>query len=270
MANLPEGMREHYGRNIDKMPQILKAGEVPMSTAQLMKARLEQGAEFPDLWNCWYDTSDLVVYPKGNDKEVYVLLTVDNQDQMTANGRNALELIRPGNLALNYGAKLDKIGSLGRRGLVKVSRDKLTTGRHLTQEQALTETAWRILARHPDEVPKAFAEDESLLREYEERIRAKTGQSTNMAVYLGDSVPDEHTLKAWCVGGLGGGSDVGGRSGLDGGSGRLVGIAPEALSAPGRWQKVRTYTPDQVRETLEELGFSDLSETLIEKLNQRE
>ena len=244
MARLPKGMNKHYGRNIDRMPQLLKARESPMSAATLMKARLQQGDEFPDLWNCWYDTSDLVVYPKGNDKEVYFLLTVDNQGQVTDNGRKALELIRPGNLASDYGAKVDKIGLLGRRGLIKVDRSKITTRTRLTQEQALNEITWRILARHPDEVPKAFAEDEALLKEYEARVRSKTSQGTNMAVYLGDSVADEHTLKAWCVGGLGceAGARVRGDLGYDV-NGCLVGIAPEALGALGKGaSNIKAYT----------------------------
>jgi len=242
MVRLPKGMNEHYGKNIDGMPQLLKARESPMSVATLMKARLQQGEEFPDLWNCWYDTSDLVVYPKGNDKEVYFLLTVDNQGKVTGNGRKALELIRPENLASNYGAKVDKIGSLGRKGVIKVDKSKITTETRLTQEQALNEVAWRILARHPNEVPKAFAEDEALLKEYKSRVKSKTGQSTNMAIYLGDSVDDEHTLKAWYVSGLVDRSIAYGWDDL-GSLGRLVGIAPEALSAPGKGaSNVKAYT----------------------------
>ena len=271
MVTLPKGMNEHYGRNVDRMPALLRTVEVPMSAARLMKARLEQGANTPDLWNNYFDTSDLVVYPKGNDKNVYFLLTVDNQGDVTPNGRKALDLIRPGNLASNYGAKVDKISSLGRKGLIKVSRNGLTTDRYLSQEQALNEVAWRILSRHPDEVPTAFAEDKALLKEYEARVRSKTRQGENMAVYLGDSLADENTLKAWCVYWLEGGSVAFGRCYLDGSNGRFVGIAPEAQVASGRAkdlvQRVDPSRVFSVSQVLEEAGLaSDYASNQITKL----
>ena len=135
--NLPEGMNERYGRNVDRMPELLKAGEVPTSTARFMQARLQDGGQFPDLWNKYADTSDLVVYPKGSDKNVYVLLTVDNQGQITPNGRKALELIRPDNFASNYGVVVEQLKDLGRKGLIKVPRSKIITDTYLTKDKAL-------------------------------------------------------------------------------------------------------------------------------------
>jgi len=268
MLSLPKGMKEHYGRNVDKMPGILRVGEVPMSISGVMKSRLEQGDEFPDLWNNWYDTSDLVVYPKGNDKDVYVLLTADNKGQITKNGRKALELIRSDNLASNYGAVVEQLRDLGRKGLVKVSRSKITTDTYLTKDQAFDEQVWRILARHPDEVAKEFAEDKDLLGEYFSEVQKRTGNTENMALYIGDSLKDQTTLKAWCVDWLEGRSYADGGADLDRGDGRLLGIAPEALGAPGKDEKIRTYTPDQVRGALEDLGFPGLTKTLIDKLRE--
>jgi len=229
MLSLPKGMNEHYGRDADKMPKLLGAGEVPMSISGIMQARLEQGNEFPDLWNNWYDTSDLVVYPKGNDKELYVFLTVDNQGQITKNGRKALELIRSDNLASNRGAVVEQLKDLGRKGLIKVPRSKITTGSYLTGDQVLDEQVWRILARYTNEVPAGFAEDKELLGKYFEEVASRTKGSKNMALYVGDSLKDQTTLKAWCVGRLGCRSVAGGEIGLGSGSGRLLGIAPEAL-----------------------------------------
>ena len=159
MLNLPKGMNEHFGRNVDRMSGLLEAGEVPMSVSGIMQSRLKQGNEFPDLWNNWYDTSDLVVYPKGNYKEVYVLLTVDNQGQITKNGRKALDLIRPDNIVSNRGVVVEQLKDLGMKGLIKVPRSKITTEIYLTKDQVLDEQVWRILARHPDEVPKGFEID---------------------------------------------------------------------------------------------------------------
>jgi len=231
MVNLPKRINEHCGRLVDRMLELLKSGEVPMSVATLMRNRLEQGAEFPDLWNNWYDTSDLVVYPEGNDEEIYFLLTVNNKGEVTPNGRKALELIRPENLASNRGVVVEQLKDLEGKGLIKVSRNKLTIGKYLTQEQALKEITLRILARHQEEVPKDFAESEDLLKNYEAQVRTKTGLSTNMAVYLGDSLEDKTTLKAWYVNWLGCRSYAYGSYDLGGYYGRLLGIAPEA---PGK------------------------------------
>jgi len=267
MLKLPGKMRENYGRNIDRMPELLKAEQIPISVAGFMKARLEQGKEFPDLWGNYADTSDLIVYPKGNDREISVLLTVNNREEITRNGRKALDLIRTNNLASNYGAKVGKLKDLGRKGLIKVPRNKITTGTYLTKEQILNEQVWRILARHPDEVPVDFAEDSNLLKVYEKEVRT-SGHQNNMAIYLGDSLNDQTTLKAWCVYRLEVRSDADGWCGLGSSDGRLLGIAPEALVAQDTdvTQKIRTYTPGQVKEALNDLGFQGLTKTLIDKL----
>jgi len=233
---LPQGMNEHYGKNIDKLPELLNAGEVPMSAARLMQARLQDGEQFPDLWNNYFDTSDLIVYPKGDNRNVYVLLTVDNKGKITSNGRKALELIRQDNLASNYGAvveQLEELEELEGEGLIKVPRNKIITETYLTKNKALDEQVWRTLARHPDEVPESFAEDKALLGKYFDGVESRTGKSENMALYIGDSLDDETTLKAWCVYGADRGlrSDADSRGILGSGDGRFVGLAPEALVA---------------------------------------
>ena len=246
MSSLPSEMNEHYGQNTRGMPKLLKAGESPIHVAGIMKARLSQGDEFSDLWNKWYDTSDLVVYPKGNDKEVYVFLTVDNQGQITNNGRKALELIKNSNLASNRGAIVKRLRDLGRKGLkglIKVPRGKVKTDTYLTQQQILDQQVWRILARDPSEVPKDFAEDGSLLRAYASEVQKRTGSKDNMALYIGDSLSDKTTLKAWYVGRLEDWSDARGRSSLVGDFGRLVGLAPEALGALGKRNLVEKVSP---------------------------
>jgi len=243
MLSLPKGMNEHYGRNVDGMPELLGAGEVPVSVSGIIQSRLRQGDEFPDLWNNWHYSSDLVVYSKGNDKEVYVFLTVDNKGQITKNGRKALELISPDNLASNYGAVVEQLKDLGKKGLIKVPRSKITTETYLSKDQILNEQVWRILARHPDEVPAGFAEDKELLKEYIDEVQRRTNESKNMALYVGDSSKYETTLKAWFVYGLVGRSGALGRIGLGDVSGRLLGIAPEALSVPDKGaSNIKAYT----------------------------
>lgn len=228
--NLPQGIHEYFGRNTDRMPKMLKVGEVPMSAARFMQARLKDGKEFQDLWN-YADTSDLAVYPRGNDKDIYVLLTVDNQMRVAPNGKKALELIRQDNLASNHGAIVEKLGDIKGANLIKIPRKKVIAEKGLIQRQILKELVWRVLARHPDEVPAGFAEDKNLLNDYSREVQSGTGCSENMAIYLGNSLDDRTTLKAWCVSGLEGRSDAVGWGDLDCDFGRLLGeLAPEAPS----------------------------------------
>ena len=234
MLSLPKGLNEHYGKKVDKMPELLKAGEVPASISRIMQAKLNQGKDFPALWTNWYDTSDLVVYPQANDKEIYVLLTVNNKGQITENGRTALDLIRRGNLASNSGAIVERLGDLGRKGLIKVPVKKIKTDTYLTQKQILGQQVLRILARDPNEVSAEFAEDGNLLKDYAIEVQKRTGKKENMALYIGESLDDKTTLKAWCVDRLEYRSDAFGGYYLGYDGGRLVGLAPEALSAPGQ------------------------------------
>ena len=263
MSKLPSEMNEHYGQNVIEMPKLLKAGESPVHVAGIMKARLSQGNDFPDLWNKWYDTSDLVIYPKGNDKDVYVLLTVDNKRQITDNGRKALELIRADNLASNRGAIVERLKDLGREGLIKVSRSKIKTDSYLTQQQILNQQVWRILARDPNEVSKNFAEDENLLKSYASEVQRRIGNKENMVLYVGASLKDRTTLKAWYVYRLGARSVADGRSNLDD-NGRLVGLAPEALGALGKGVEDIVYS---IEEILEESGnTNNFAPTQIKRL----
>ena len=226
---LPKGMNEYYGRNVDKMPELLKAGEVPLSMSGIMQLRLGQGSEFPNLWKNWYYTSDLSVSPKGNDEEIYFLLTVDNQGQITENGRKALELIRPDNLVSNSGVVVEQLKDLGGEGLIKVLRSKIKTETYLLEDQILREQVWRIFARHPDEVPSKFAEDEELLRKYVNEVQERSGDKRNMALYVGNPLKDKTILNVWNIDGPGYRSYAGGRLGLDFPYGRLISRSPEKV-----------------------------------------
>jgi len=143
-----------------------------------------------------------------------------------------VEDVTSDNLASNRGAVVEQLKDLGRKGLIKVPRSKITTERDLTRDQVLDEQVWRILARHPNEVPAGFAEDKELLRKYFNKVASRTKDSKNMTLYVGDSLKDQTTLKAWYVYGLEYRSYADGGSGLV--NGRLLEIAPEALSVQGK------------------------------------
>ena len=242
---LPPGMNEYYGKNVVKMGKLLEVGEVPGAVFQIGQARIEKGSEFPDLWK-YFDSSDLPIYEAGNENSFYTLLTVDNQRRITDNGRRALELIRSDNLASNYGVivpdefleELKEEGAEG--GLIEIPLDRVTGGSYLTRGQISGEMLWNVLFRNSDFVPEDFAitkkyeldgREVDLLTKYVSEVESRTGQSRNMSIYVGNSLEDKTTLKAWCV--IGAGRDCRslayGGGNLVGGGGRFAGLAPEAL-----------------------------------------
>ena len=135
---------------------------------------------------------------------------------------------------------------------------------------------------HP--VWKALARDPALLNAYADYIfgeyQASFAKDTHlkdvraMGIFPGSCRGDTPEMRAWCVYGLESRSIADGRSVLDGSYGRLVGLAPEALSAPGRGGsnkgklegKVEPVTVS-VAQVLEERGLTaDYAPNQIRKL----
>ncbi len=188
-----------YGSNVRQMPKLLAQGKVPVSVAYVMKERLNGNKE---MVSTYWDTSDLVAYDsKKNQDNLKFLLTVDNKNQITEQGRKVLELIHYDNKSIFEGSiKIgDQYKEMVGEGFIEVARKDLgKIENRLTQSEILNSKAWRILARHPDEVPKEFAEDKKLLGEYVKWIQNQTNDTKNMGVFL-DSQGKEAKLRAWCV-----------------------------------------------------------------------
>lgn len=236
------------GRNTEQMPLLLGEGRSPWSAARFMRERIDHSDQFSDL-RSYLGVSDLVAYDSNKrGTDVKFILTVDKNGKVTEQGRKALGLIKPNvkltsDYAVNAGDDYDSLP-----GIVVARTDLGILERDLTEAEILGSKAWRILARHPDEVPAEFAEDENLLGEYVGWLKGQTKQDTNMGVYL-DSNSDIAKLRAFCVGRLDDRSRLGGWSNLSSDYGRLVGyLAPEAPSAPtiGENGIVRTYTEEDV------------------------
>jgi hypothetical protein len=216
----------YAGKNVDAMPKILADDRIPMSASQLMHYRMNESGKFPD-WKSYFDTSDLIAYGPKTEGKVKFILTIDKDGKITKNGRKALELISP-NAKLSSGA-IELVGDQYQtlNGIEVAIGNLGRTESWLPQTEVLGNKVWRILARHPDEVPAEFAEDSNLLKEYSSWVRKQTGSNENMAVYT-DSLSKLPKLRAWYVLRLGYGSGADGGCDLDGGDGRLLGIAPEA------------------------------------------
>lgn len=220
----------YEGRNVDAMPKLLADGRIPMSVANLMHYRMGQSAIFPDWKTNYFDNSDLIVYNSNDSGKAKFVFSVDRNQKITENGRKALGLITP-NARLSSGAiELTPEQYQSMNGIEVAMSNLGKTESHLTQDEILGHKVWRILARHPSEVPTEFAEDEKLLQEYSTWVAKQTNSNTNMAVYL-DSCGKTPKLKAWYVYRLGDRSFAVGRYALDYGDGRFVGIAPEAPNA---------------------------------------
>ena len=218
-----EVYKEFYGRSIDQMPLLIKEGRTPLSVSGLMKRRIEvadsSNQKLRDAyWLNYFHTGDALARDhKGNIKIVLDAqhLRDINKDSVLLNG---------GLLSTTEEyARLDgpefKVGNLN-----KYSLDK-----PLTEAQVNEHPMWQALARDP-----------AVLKEYAARTFAKAKEiyklDENMGLYL-PSVQEKPIMRSWCVGGLDGRSDADGDD-LDDASGRLVGVAPEALVAKGLEEKI--------------------------------
>lgn len=175
-------VRERYadfdGKIKEQMPLLLADSRYPMFTRYLAEQRV-QGRGI----GRYVDTGDLVTYNgKGDNQEIRFILTANRQG-LTETGKFALGLINPHssyvNGALNLSEAKDAQGkdvngaydAISGSGVIAVKRKDLgILGDRMTQEQVLNHKGWRILLRHPDEVPAEFAEDFEGAKEYVDKV----------------------------------------------------------------------------------------------------
>jgi hypothetical protein len=221
-----EAYQEFYGRNVDQMPKLIADGRVPMSAAGLMQKRLDVRNSNDKVKSAWmdnyFDTGDAVAYhPDGRVKIVYDAQILREMTPDTPRNNGAL-IITPEVYDALPGEEFKK----GKLGKVNEALSRIDVKAH---------PVWKALAR-----------DQGLLNDYADYIFAegkdKFGYDTAMGIYP-DSAGDKTKLRAWCVYRLEVRSNANGRSSLDNDSGRFVGIAPEALSAPGKGaSNIKAYT----------------------------
>ena len=234
-------VREKYvdfnGKIKENVPLVLADNRYLMFTTEVFEQRM-QGRGI----NRYVDTGDLVAYncPKSDEQEIKFILTATRKG-LTKEGRFALGLINHHSKYFNGAVNLtqakdvtgknvkDAYDALSGDNVIAIKRKDLgILNERLTEEQFLNHKGWRILTRHPDEVPAEFAEDPERAKEYAGKV-VFPHYSTAMGIYLSDgkNVP---TLRAWCVNWLDGSrrSDAYGRYNLDDDFGRSVGVAPEA------------------------------------------
>ncbi len=221
-----EAYQEFYGRNVEQMPKLIADGRVPMNVAQLMQRRLDvrnSDAKVKESYmDNYFDTGDAIAYhPDGRVKVVLDSQTLRDITPETQRAGGALLLTE--NVYNTLQGEEFKKGKLGK------------VNDWMSREDVKSHPVWKVLAR-----------DQGLLNDYADYIFAegkeRFGYDTAMGVYP-DSAGDAPKMRAWCVDWLGGRSGASGGIGLGGGDGRFVGIAPEALSAPGKGaSNIKAYT----------------------------
>jgi len=281
-------VESHYGRNIDKAPALLarwKRGEgyIP-SEADVRLMGVRNFKNTPEIATNYWDTSTLSA-TKGD--LVKVILPYDNSGnhQLTDVAEFGSALINPNERLVDYGVDLDKDGrweKLEGRGIYTLKRKalvKYVIDDDLTEKQAMKHPLLLTKLGHPNHVDSEFARP---TEEIEEVISGtfKLGKDEyNSKEMMGQYLPDESkkgVMKAWCVDGLGGGSDAGGGYYLDDGCGRFAFVSVGDANAnaevrEGKLEQISVaeflektsstscYAPDQIKRLqnlLEQNGYS--------------
>ncbi|MBI1969231.1 hypothetical protein HYS48_00935 [Candidatus Woesearchaeota archaeon] len=218
------------GRYIDAMPALRAAALRPLSTAEIMKARLdafetkdsELRAYLMEGWHDYYlDTPDGIAY-HGNGvkvvREAPLLLGITPQSSL----RNGALVLTP-----------EEYAALEGEEFTRERLEKAGLNDSLSKRQVLNHPVWRALARG----------DKALLREYRDMVFAEGKRrwqyDSAMGIYvLGETEP---SLRAWVLDGLDYGSNAVDRRRLDGRDARLVGVRESAseASAPNLEQRVQ-------------------------------
>ena len=234
----PEAYKEFYGRNVEQMPKLVAEGRVPMNASQLMQRRLDfrNGPEaVKTAWmDNYFDTGDAVIYHPNGD--VKIVLDSQTLREMTPESqRNSGALVLGEDV---YKALQGEVFKKGKLGKVNDS---------MSREDVKAHPVWKVLAR-----------DQALLNDYTDFIFAESKErfdyDTAMGVFPGSCSGDEPEMRAWCVWWLVNRSYAIGRGVFDRDNGRLVGIAPEALSAQGKGaSNIKAYSMVDVQKARKQL-----------------
>lgn len=198
-----------------QMPLVIADDRVPLSVANLMERRLHAGKSSAIWKDNYFDAGDGIAYTAGGDKFKIVL---DSQDLRKVTPKSEL---KNGALILGDGI-YEQL-----QGQEFTKKDlKSLLERDLSADEVKAHPVWKALAR-----------DDALLVEYTDRMFAEMKDrfkyDTAMGLYLasGEKVP---TLRASYVGWLEFRLQFCGKCDLVDNYRRVVGVAPEALSAPGK------------------------------------
>ena len=201
--------KEFYGKNTERMPELIAEGRFPLSTAGIMERRLHSTLS---AWkDNYFDSDDAIVYGPENKFKI-------------VRGAQFLRTLNPQSI-LSSGALA--IGNEAYAGIDGAEFSRKDNGLIFERDLTLAE-----VKSHP--VWQALVGDQALLDEYAGRMfsemKTRFGYDDAMGMYLA-SQPKVANARALYVLWLEGRSRLSGRLDLVVDDGRLVGVAPEAHSA---------------------------------------
>jgi len=218
---------------LTKCPLLIADGRIPMNVSQLMQRRLDvrnsDEAVKSSYLDNFFGTGDAVVYhPDGRVKIVLDSKTL--RDMASESQRNSGVLVLTNDVYDSLQGEEFKKGKLG----------NVNAG--LSRADVKAHGVWKVLARY-----QALLNDytDFIFGEYQPRFAKDSALDDLklMGIYPGSANGTAPEMRAWCVSRLEYGSDADGRNDLDNDDGRLVGIAPEALSAPSKGvSNIKAYT----------------------------
>ncbi|MEK6861548.1 MAG: hypothetical protein AABY07_06265, partial [Nanoarchaeota archaeon] len=200
---------EGTDRIVTQMPLLIQDSRYPISTAELLEQRIKASSQDQELRDSWLNNHFFTGDARARRKDGRLKVILDSKESRKVNEATVLvngAILQSDELYSQEGIELtpeevDKYGGSG-----------------FSKDVVLNNRIWRILARHPDEVPKEQARDPNLLKEYVNLVFSQFDQA--MGIYPG---PKEDGLRLWYVGRVDGRSGAfGGHFGYDGG--RLVGV----------------------------------------------
>jgi hypothetical protein len=187
--NLPnEGnnFEVYSGKNIYKMPELVRSGKVPISTKAKMVRTLNIVGSTPKsnltkiqkayLYN-YFDTGDSILYPGNKDQSKF---KIGRNSQLARSLTSKVE-IKGGAYVLPEGFYENPEGE-------EIQRSQVITGSYLTKQQVLDSPVWNVLAGH----------DQNLLGHYFDLVSRITGESKNMGVWLANA-QNKPTMRLWYV-----------------------------------------------------------------------
>ncbi len=232
-----------------QMPLVIADGRVPLSVANLMERRLHAGKSAV-AWKDNYFDVDGIAYNAGGSKFKIIL---DSQDLRKVTPKTDLKnvalMLGDGVYEQLQGQEFIRSDYEQLQGQEFIRSDlKNLLERDLSADEVKAHPVWKALVR-----------DDALLTEYTDtmfaEMKTRFKYDTAMGLYLasGEKVP---SLRAGCVYRLEVRSQFNGWNHLDCDYGRLVGVAPEALNAPG-WAIVRPSLETAIGVVNQYLGQSN-------------
>lgn len=212
--------REFYGRNIEQMPRLIADKRIPIGVSYLMSRKLTiaDSSGVPrnvkDEWmDSYVNTGDAIVYHP-NGEALIVLDSKELKEITDKSPRNGGAVI----LGENKDEAMTKYNAIKKRENVFVFKkgEFGKTGVWMSKAEVKAHGFWKVLAR-----------DKNLLDDYVDLVFAECKERENydlcMGVYPGLCLGDKPEMRALCVSGLDGLSDIYNVFTLNDICGRLIG-----------------------------------------------